>query len=161
MHTLKDYKSLLAAVRAQTGLDMMVPDETGLVSVRVQDEYNMNLQFIEATDKILCFVEVADLPKDAGKDVYRDFLAGGLFGKDTAGGFFALEPQTETVVYDYLFDFDLAAQDIENFVDTLEKVLQLCDIWSERIQTDLQGGGEAGAEAPQTNASVGAFRFEV
>ena len=65
------------------------------------------------------------------------------------------------MVYNYLFDFDLAAQDIENFVDTLEKVLQLCDIWSERIQADLQGGGEASAEAPQTNASVGAFRFEV
>ena len=161
MHTLADYKALLAAVRTRTGLDMMVPDETGLVSVRVQDEYNLNLQFVEATDKILCFVEVANLPKDAGKDVYRDLLAGGLFGKDTAGGFFALEPQTETVVYNYLFDFDLAAQDIENFVDTLEKVLQLCDIWSERIQADLQGGGEASAEAPQTNASVGAFRFEV
>lgn len=161
MHTLADYKALLAAVRTRTGLDMMVPDETGLVSVRVQDEYNLNLQFVEATDKILCFVEVAQLPKDAGKAVYRDLLAGGLFGKDTAGGFFAIESQTETVVYNYLFDFDLAAQDIENFVDTLEKVLQLCDIWSERIQADLQGGGEASAEAPQTNASVGAFRFEV
>ena len=161
MHTLNDYKALLASVRTQTGLDMMVPDETGLVSVRVQDEYNMNLQFIEATDKILCFVEVADLPKDAGKAVYRDLLAGGLFGKDTAGGFFALEPQTETVVYNYLFDFDLAAQDVENFVDTLEKVLQLCDIWSERIQADLQGGGEARAETPQAGAPADAFRFEV
>ena len=34
MHTLEDYKALLAAVRTQTGLDMMVPDDSGLVSVR-------------------------------------------------------------------------------------------------------------------------------
>ena len=137
MHTLEDYKALLAEVRTQTGLDMMVPDESGLVSVRVQDEYNLNLQFIEATDKILCFVEVAELPKDAGKAVYRDLLVGGLFGKDTAGGHFAIEPETEAVVYNYVFDFETASQDIDEFIETLEKILQLCDIWADRMRDDL------------------------
>ncbi len=166
MHTLEDYKALLAAVRTQTGLDMMVPDESGLVSVRVQDEYNLNLQFVEATDKILCFVEVAELPKDAGKAVYRDLLVGGLFGKDTAGGYFALEAETESVIYNYLFDFDTAAQDVEDFVETLEKILQLCDIWAERIRNDLADGenavggfGLGGAEAHYAPAHE--FRFQV
>ena len=162
MPTFEDYKALLSAVRAHTGLDMMVPDEAGLVSVRVQDEYNVNLQFIEPTDKILCFVEVAELPKDAGKAVYRDLLAGGLFGKDTAGGFFALEPQTETVVYNYLFDFDQAAADIENFVETMEKILQLCDIWTERIRSDLSDGdGEADDKEESAHLSAPEFRFQV
>ena len=150
MHTLEDYKTLLGAVRTHTGLDMMVPDEAGLVSVRVQDAYNVNLQFIEQTDKILCFVEVADLPKDAGKAVYRDLLVGGLFGKDTAGGFFAIESQTETVVYNYLFDFDQAAADIENFVETLEKILQLCDFWVERIRNDLADDGQDAGNADES-----------
>ncbi len=161
MHSLEDYKAFLAAVRTQTGLDMMVPDESGLVSVRVQDEYNLNLQFIEATNKILCFVEVVELPKDAGKAVYRDLLVGGLFGKDTAGGYFALEAETESVIYNYLFDFDTAAQDVEDFVETLEKILQLCDIWAERIRNDLADGGDAigGAEAHDT--PMHEFRFQV
>ena len=166
MHTLEDYKALLAAVRTQTGLDMMVPDESGLVSVRVQDEYNLNLQFVEATDKILCFVEVAELPKDAGKAVYRDLLVGGLFGKDTAGGYFAIEPETEAVVYNYIFDFDRAAQDIEEFIETLEKVLQLCDIWADRMRGNLTDADGDVAEKTddaeaQPSAPAREFRFEV
>ena len=51
----------------------------------------MNFQFVEATGKILCFVEVATLPSDASKAVYRDLLVGGLFGKDTAGGYFVTQ----------------------------------------------------------------------
>ena len=143
MHTLEDYKALLAAVRTQTGLDMMVPDDTGLVSIRVQDEYNMNLQFVEATDKILCFVELAELPLDADKAVYRDLLSAGLFGKETAGGYFALESETEAVVYNYLFDFDRAAADVADFIETLEKILQLCDMWSDRIRGDFTGAADA------------------
>ncbi len=141
MTTLEDYKRFLADVRKQTGIESLVPDDSGLVSVRVDDAYNVNLQFVEATGNVLCFVEVAELPTDAPKAVYRDLLAGGLFGKDTAGGFFALEPETETVVYNYFFDLAAAAKDVEDFVSTLEKILQLCDLWAERIKEKLSSGG--------------------
>ena len=145
MNTLEDYKRFLADVRKQTGIDALNPDDAGLVSVRVDDAYNVNLQFVEATGNVLCFVEVAELPTDAPKAVYRDLLAGGLFGKDTAGGFFALEPETETVVYNYFFDLATAAKDVEDFVSTLEKILQLCDLWAERIKEKLSsGGGDSG-----------------
>ena len=134
MATKEDYTKFLKQIREETGIDSLVPDASGLVSVRVEDRFNVNLQFVEATGKVLCFVEVAQLPADTSKDVYRDLLAGGLFGKETAGGYFALEPDTETVVYNYFFDFEKAAADIEAFIDTLEKILQLCDIWTERIK---------------------------
>ncbi len=137
MPTFDDYVEFLAEIRKATGLQMITPDAAGLVTVRVQDEFNLSLQFVEATGKILCFVEVAELPKDAGREVYRDLLAGGLFGQDTAGGYFTLESETEMVVYNYLFDFDRAAADSEEFVSTLEKILQLCDFWVERIKGDL------------------------
>ena len=65
-----------------------------------------------------------------------------FFGKETAGGYFALEPDTETVVYNYFFDFERAAEDTEDFVATLEKILQLCDIWAERIKAVPSHGGE-------------------
>jgi len=121
MPNREDYDRLLADVRKQTGIGAMTADESGLVTVRVDDKYNVNLQFVEATGRILCFVEVAVLPKDAPKEVYRDLLAGGLFGKDTAGGYFTLEAESESVVYNYFFDLEAAAKDVDDFVSTLEK----------------------------------------
>ena len=139
MTTLQDYAKFLKQIRDETGIETLRPDESGLVSVRVDDTYNVNLQFVEATGKILCFIEVAELPTDAPREVYRALLAGGLFGKDTAGGYFALEPDTETVVYHYFFDGDRAAEDPEDFIATIEKILQLCDLWAERIKERLSG----------------------
>ena len=148
MPNREDYDRLLANVRKQTGIGAMTADESGLVTVRVDDKYNVNLQFVEATGRILCFVEVAALPKDAPKEVYRDLLAGGLFGKDTAGGYFTLEAESESVVYNYFFDLDAAAKDVDDFVSTLEKILQLCDSWCERIGSKLSdptSHGEGGS----------------
>lgn len=153
MTTLEDYAKFLAEVRALTGIETLRPDDSGLVSVRIDDAYNVNLQFVEATGKILCFVEVAQLPPDTPKDVYRTLLAGGLFGKETAGGYFALEPDTETVVYNYFFDGDRAAEDPEEFVSTIEKILQLCDLWAERIKAPGgDGGPSSGDESPDFHA---------
>ena len=145
MKTKEDYNKFLSDVRSASGIESLTPDESGLVSVRVDDAYNVNLQFVEATGKVLCFVEVATLPSDASKAVYRDLLVGGLFGKDTAGGYFAVEPESESVVYNYFFDLEEAAKDVEEFLHTIEKILQLCDIWAERIRRDLYGEEEEGA----------------
>ena len=147
MKANSDYEQFLAEVRKVSGIESLKADESGLVSVRVDDAYNVNLQFVEATGKILCFVEVAELPKDAPAAVFRDLLVGGLFGKDTAGGYFAVEPESETVVYNYFFDLEKAAADTEDFIATLEKILQLCDIWSERIRRVLAGEHEGAAPA--------------
>ena len=148
MATKKDYEKFLAEVRKETGIEALTPDDGGLVTVNVDGKYNLNLQFVEATGRILCFIEVAQLPSDAPKEAYRDLLAGGLFGKETGGGYFTLEPETETVVYNYFFDLDKAAEDAEDFVATLEKILQLCDIWSERIKAGpRQAGKEPSGEA--------------
>ena len=152
MKTKDDYELFLSEIRKATGIEALRPDESGLVTVRVDDAYTVNFQFVEATGKVLCFVEVAELPPDAPKAVYRDLLAGGLFGKDTAGGYFALEADTETVVYHYFFDLDAAAADIEDFVSTIEKILQLCDLWAERIKASLSGGAE---EPPRPDAAHG------
>ena len=138
---MEEYKVFIDEIRKSTGIEAMIPEDEGLVSVKVDDKYNMNLQYLKDTGKILCFIEVAQLPADTPKTVYRDLLVGGLFGKDTGGGFFAIEPETETVVYNYYFDFEKARNDVEEFVHTLEKILQLCDIWSSRM-IDMQSGGE-------------------
>ena len=154
MSTKNEYETFLATLRKETGLDALVADESGLVSVRVDDSYNVNLQFVEATGKILCFIEVATLPKDASAAVFRDLLVGGLFGKDTAGGYFAVEPESKTVVYNYFFDLEKAAADTEDFIATLEKILQLCDIWAERIRRVLAGEPEGTGERATVEIAV-------
>ena len=145
MKALDNYKAFLEKLRKVSGIGSLVCDESGLVSVRVDDKYDLNLQLLNDSDRILCFVEVATLPPDASKAVYRDLLVGGLFGKDTGGGYFTIEPETETVVYNYFFDLAKAEQDLDDFISMLEKILQLCDIWAERLRRDLSGGDEGGA----------------
>ena len=113
MVSKEDYLKFMSEVRKVSGVDTLTPDETGLVSIRVDDAYNVNLQFVEATGKVLCFVEVTALPSGASKAVYHDLLVGGLFGKDTAGGYFAVEPESESVVYNYFFDLEEAAKKTE------------------------------------------------
>ena len=151
MNGIEDYKAFLAKVSEETGIAAFKPSEDGLASMRVDDAYNVNLQFVEATGKVLCFIEVAQLPPDAPKAVYRHLLAGGLFGKDTAGGYFSLEVETETVVYNYFFDLETASNDIEDFIHTIEKILQLCDLWADRIKEDMSpDGGEKPADSSGT-----------
>lgn len=154
MPTLEDYKDFFAGLRKRTGIDALEPDDAGLVSVRVQDEYNLNFQFVSPAGKILCFIEVADLPKDAGREVYRELLAAGLFGLETAGGHFTLAAETETVVYDYLFDFAPAADVPEAFVGAVEKIVQLCDVWAERIRGILAGGKTPAADVPDAGPAL-------
>jgi len=157
MTTREDYDRFLAEVRKQTGIEAMTSDDAGLVSVSVDEKYNVNLQFVEASGKVLCFIEVATLPPDAPKAVYRDLLAGGLFGKETGGGYFALEAESETVVYNYLFDLDAAAKDVDDFIATVEKILQLCDIWAERIKANMASGGDradGGRDAPPRGQTI-------
>ena len=159
MPTREEYDRFLADVRSETGIGAISADESGLVTVRVDDKYNVNLQFVEATGRILCFVEVAVLPKDAPKEVYRDLLAGGLFGKDTAGGYFTLEAESESVVYNYFFDLETAAKDVDDFVSTLEKILQLCDLWCARIDAKLSEPASNGEDGSQFGGFIQSHRI--
>ena len=152
MATQEDYAKLLKRVREETGIDSLVPDDTGLVSVRVEDRFNVNLQFVEATGKVLCFVEVAQLPADTSKDVYRDLLAGGLFGKETAGGYFALEPDTETVVYNYFFDLDRAAEDTSSTSTGPPRIRRTSSTRSRRSSSSATSGPSASRPPAATAA---------
>ncbi len=156
MYTMEEYGAFLAEVRRLTGLEMLVPDDGGLVTVRVDDKYNLSLQYIEGAARVLCFIELIELPADAPKSVYRRLLAGGLFGTETAGGFFTLEPESETVIYNYFFDGVDAARNPEAFVQVLEDMLQLCDIWIERIEAILSGTTEDGS-LPEGQDSIQLF----
>lgn len=154
MNTAEQYRKFIADVREKTGIDAMAPDEEGLVSLNVDERYNLNLQLVEASGKVLCFIEVAHLPPDTPKEVYRDLLAGGFFGRDTAGGYFTLEPETETLVFNYFFDLDDAAHDVLRFIGALEQILQICDVWAARIKDYQPQRDEHGTAHVETHNFV-------
>lgn len=133
MKTLDDYRNFISELRKDTGIEALNPDENGLISVRIDDAFNVNLQFVEHNHSVLCFVEVFQLPEDAPKKVYQELLTGNLFGKETAGGYFSIEEVSNVVVYSYLYNGDEIEKNSEEFVASLENILQLCGLWSERI----------------------------
>ena len=46
MKTKEDYLLFMQRLREATGIEALRPDESGLASVRVDDAYNVNLQFV-------------------------------------------------------------------------------------------------------------------
>ena len=130
---MDEYKAFLVEVRKSTGLDALVPNDEGLVEVCVDERYPLSFQYVEGTGEIFCAVEVARLAADAPKEVYRLLLSAGLFGRDTAGGYFAIATDLQTVVYCCRFDFSAVSGDVEGFVNVLDNIVSLCVKWSERI----------------------------
>ena len=51
-------------------------------------------------------------------------------------------PKSNLVIYNYFFNGEETAKDVDGFVFTLEKILQLCEMWSERITDSLSAGVE-------------------
>jgi len=146
--TQEDYVKFMGEVAESIGIPDLNPDLGGLVSFRVDGGYTVNLQYVRETSRILCFIEVMQLPAEAGVAVYRDLLSGSLFGHDTAGGFFGLEPSENSVVYHYLFDFEPGKTEAAPFVETLESILSLADGWHVRLREILDRGGDVSADAP-------------
>ena len=52
MPTIDDYKDFFADLCKRTGIKALESADTGLVSVRVQDEYNVNFQFLKPSPSI-------------------------------------------------------------------------------------------------------------
>ena len=136
MQSIEEFQQFLNSVSKLTGQELLAADERGLVAVTVDGELALNLQFVPATGKVLCFVEVAQIPADAPVELYRDLLAAGLFGQETAGGYFSLEKSSGTVIFNFVFDGEML-QSPEEFVTGLENVLQLCALWENRISSSL------------------------
>ncbi len=163
MSTRNDYNVFMNKVCEKTGLDAFSPDESGLASVLVEERYTLNIQYVEVSSKIYIFSEVATLPDNTPAAIYRELLTAGLFGQETGGGSFAVEGAENTVVYQYSFDFDPDTIDVEDFTETLEKIVSLVDLWARHI-SDLLAGDKSSATGAAAESSdfsspfSGAFR---
>ena len=130
---MEQYRAFLEKVAEVASISDLIPDEDGLVSLKVDGAVGLNLQFIPQTSKIFCFVDMCDIPVDAGDKFLRDLLSANLFCTETAGGSFAIDTGSNRVIYQYIFDFVPETADATEFVAVLEKILSLMDLWIARV----------------------------
>ena len=76
---------------------------------------------------------MCEIPADADIGLLRDLLAANLFYTETAGGTFAIDAESNRVIYQYMFDFVPETADATQFVSILEKILSLMELWIARI----------------------------
>lgn len=129
------YDNLLNAVGKIASLGDLTSDGDGLVSLKIDGAYILNLQLLQDSESILCFVELMKITdEETSGAIFRELLSGNLFGRDTNGGYFGLETETMTVVYHYTVKLDQVEDSPETLVGVLESILALCDLWTERIK---------------------------
>ena len=142
------YLKFMSEVRKVSGVDTLTPDETGLVSIRVDDAYNVNLQFVEATGKILCFVEVTALPPDANGAFGAMMLQANFHLRATEGATLCQNPETQA--YALVRPFPLAITDVESLAAGLESLANQTENWRKA----LAGLNTAEAAKEQSAAST-------
>ena len=70
-----------------------------------------------------------------------------------------LSPITEDPFWAHFFDLETAANDTEEFIHVIEKILQLCDLWAERIKGAMgSDGGEKQSDSGETPTGHTIFR---
>ena len=141
---MEQYREFLGKVAEVASISDLTPDEDGLVSLKVDGSVGLNLQFIPQTSKIFCFVDMCDIPVDAGGKLLKDLLSANLFYTETAGGSFAIDVGSNRVIYQYMFDFVPETADATEFVAVLEKILSLMDLWIARVNgSSAESEGDA------------------
>ncbi len=133
MSSRVDYDLFLNRFAVKCGLDTLTPDEEGLVRLLIGQKQTLNIAYQEATAQILVFLDVTKLPETVSSDVYRALLSAGLFGQEACGGWFALEPAENVIIYQRLFNFDPDVLSADVFLDAVEKILSLVEVWSGRL----------------------------
>ncbi len=149
---MEQYRAFLEKVAEVASIGDLTPDEDGLVSLKIDDSVVLNLQYVSKTSKIFCFVDMCELPADADGELLRDLLAANLFYTETAGGSFAIESESNRIIYQYLFDFAPETADAAQFVAVLEKILSLMDLWIARVNgrpAEADGGASPSIDAMQ------------
>lgn len=130
---MEQYRKFLEKVAEVASVGDLTPDEDGLVSLMIDGSFGLNLQYVPQTSKIFCFVDMCEIPADADIGLLRDLLAANLFYTETAGGTFAIDAESNRVIYQYMFDFVPETADATQFVSILEKILSLMELWIARI----------------------------
>lgn len=137
MTSEENFALLLGELGQLMKIEPLVPDEDGLVTLEI-DAMPFHIQHAAGRGSVLLACELATLPPTTPAGVYRRLLAAQLFDQGTGGGKFAIEEESNTVV----FSFERALDGIpfQEFREIMGNFLNVCEYWRKQLVENSEGG---------------------
>ncbi|MEW6605865.1 MAG: type III secretion system chaperone [bacterium] len=124
---------------AKVKVDDLALDEEnfcGIVFGKKGEEIQINIEVIEEEDMVCFHTTLLELPKENREEIYRQLLSAHLFGLETNGAFFGVNPETDDVLLCYTWV--LEQMEYQDFEAMLENLFAATKYWI----SELKGGGE-------------------
>ncbi len=138
---MKKFQMLLNDVAAITGLESLVPDESGGCAIRL-DDVILNIQFMEDTRQCYFFSQLFQIPaleKDR-LSLYERLLSANCFYRETGGGILGIDTDINAVTYATKFGIDaISGNDFVNFV---ESFINMAESFIEKFSNGVSGADQ-------------------
>ncbi len=128
------FKSFMASVSNAAGLNELVPNEDGLLLLNANG-IEMGIQLIAEADKVFLFTEIGVVPEYVQATFLRTILQENIGGRKTGGGWFALMPTTNLLVYQRLWDFH--PEHVHDFTKLMTDILDFSELWQGRLKQEF------------------------
>lgn len=143
MTSEENFTILLQELADLLRVPQLLPDEDGVVLLEI-DSMPFYLQYAAGRESVVFTCELAILPVSTPAGVYRQLLAAQLFDQGTGGGKFAIEEETNTVVFS--FERALDGVPFSLFEEILQNFLRVCDYWHKKlVSSDTRTDSSDGA----------------
>lgn len=116
--------------RRQTGTPFAL-DGSGVCRIAFDDGKLVDVEPIDGSDTVHVYSFVAPLPSGDAATIYGKLLRANLFGADTGGATFALDPRTEEIVL--CRTLDTAALDADRFEALIVGFMAQVRHWSSEL----------------------------
>ncbi len=127
MTAKENYLMLMEKLAKSLHLDELKPDDTNMLALEISASLPLYLQFSEQRESILFVCEIANIPVHTPSKIYRTLLEAQLFDQGTGGGKFALDTESNTLIF--TFEFMLNSPTFDIFQEVLENYIVFCKHW--------------------------------
>lgn len=129
--SFENYKSMLSELGKVNGI-VLEPDDTGFCALEIDGTVQLNMQYIQASDSVYLFYELAEINPQELSRVCPRLLSANLFGVETGGGMLAMQKDSYMVVFSYVFSANV--NDVLRFQQVAENTLKYALYWKEEIE---------------------------
>lgn len=107
----------------------LVMDEAGLVGLEFDGVHTLVFQYLEESNALYMYTELGTLAPEELEKKAVELLQANLFGTQTGGATFALEPAQNTLIFSYLLP--VAENMHKTMQDQVEHFLHFAEYWRE------------------------------
>lgn len=141
MTSAENFSLLLEELAKLLNIGALRPDEDGIVVLEIDNSIPLYLQYAAGRESLVLACEIAQLPKDTPASMFRRLLGAQLFDQGTGGGKFAMDNESDTLVFS--FERVLDGIPFALFREILENFIRTCEFW--RGEITIAANGESGS----------------